>query len=61
MMTVIQYAALTPVSSTPSNHAWGVNNGSWPTVRSNTQAASTDTVNCRAFTSSFYPMEAPRG
>ena len=61
MMTVIQYAAPTPTNRTPSNHAWGVNNGSCPTVRSNTQAARTDTVNCKAFTPSIYQMEAARG
>jgi hypothetical protein len=61
MMTVSQYADPTPVSSTPISHAWGVKSGSRPTVRSNTQAARTDTVNCKAFTPVTYQMEAARG
>jgi hypothetical protein len=50
MTRVAQYAAPTPTTMTPSNHACGVNSGSCPMVRSNAHAARTDTVNCMAFT-----------
>ena len=50
MSTVAAYAAPTPQARTPSSHAWGVSNGSSPTVLSNSHAAITETTNWKACT-----------
>lgn len=49
-MTVESHAVPAPDNKTPSNHAWGVNAGSCPTVWVNTQAARTEIVNCNQIT-----------
>lgn len=61
MSTVQTYAVPAPVRITPRNHACGVSSGSWPMVRSKTHAASTETINCRAYTAPSYNEEAANG
>ncbi len=61
MTTVLNHAVPTPETSTPSPHACHVSAGSCPMVRSNTQAAPTETANCSQIIRPIYQKETARG